>query len=469
MPSFSGKFQYLNPDGTAAQSGPCQLSFEAESLTLIPPGGTPLAFDLGDIDVFAPAEYELTITLYTGKKILLNQFGKTFQNLSHDLLEAYRARLVQCLLLEDLAEIARFDGVAQLDSAERAFTSPAEFRLYKSNLAVLPTAATGLQWRLAEIDSITFDEAQYTVTLEAEGERLIVTKLAKRTREFTERLREAINQLTEQAAETVHNLFPFLTPDQFQQVAGLMKEGHAAPLAKLKAIHPKIEQALIGNVVDAKLKPYFDSLMSHVPAGFLYAGFKLVRKDEEAEAESETEAPSAGGLAALVTGGAAQPEEPTEAPAEEAAEEAGGEKTEEEGEPILHWFFFPLAATPGAAQPANLVAWEATSKTGRATYFFRLLPPEQADALADPAKATAAVDAAIRQLNRALVLLNFRREPIYLSDDKLEMQPRYRRYAIACRKIPELRRLRASFLGRAIHTSPEAWQKQVDRVLPHTK
>ena len=177
MPSFSGKFQYRNPDGTASQSGACQVTFEAETLTLTPQGGTPLALDLGDIDLFAAAEYESTLTLYTGKKILFHQFGKTFQNLTHDLLEAYRARLVQCLLLEDLEEIARFDGVAQLQSPERAVASPAEFRLYKSNLAVLPTAATGFQWRLADIRSINFDEAHYAVVLEAPGERLISYKL----------------------------------------------------------------------------------------------------------------------------------------------------------------------------------------------------------------------------------------------------------------------------------------------------
>jgi hypothetical protein len=45
------------------------------------------------------------------------------------------------------------------------------------------------------------------------------------------------------------------------------------------------------------------------------------------------------------------------------------------------------------------------------------------------------------------------------------MQPRYRRYTIACRKIPSLRRLRSSFLGRVIHTSPQAWQQQVEHLL----
>ncbi|MFB3923620.1 MAG: hypothetical protein ACE145_17995 [Terriglobia bacterium] len=461
MPSFSGKFRYLNTDGTATQSGPCQVSFEAETLTLVPQAGAPIVFDLGDIDSFAAGEYELTLTLYTGKKILLHQFGKSFQNLTHDLLDAYRARLVQCLLLEDLEELTRFEGVAQLESPGRAFTSPAEFRLYKSNLAVLPAAATGFQWRLAEIDSLRFDEAGYAVILEASGERLLVTKLAKRTREFVERLREATAQLTENSALTVHKLFPFLSPDQFQSAAEVMKEGRAAPLAKLQAVHPRIEQALTENIVDAKLRPYFDALMKRVPAGFLYTGFKLIRKQEEASGP-EIKEPAA----AEESGASTEAFEPEDS-AEEAAEKTAGDQNEEQ--PILHWFFFPLATTAGAAQPGNLVAWEATSKSGRATYFFRLLPPEQAGSLADSAKAPAAVEAAIQQLNRALVLLNFRREPIYLSDDKLEMQPRYRRYAIACRKLPDLRRLRASFLGRALHASPVSWQKQVDQMLAAAK
>jgi hypothetical protein len=93
------------------------------------------------------------------------------------------------------------------------------------------------------------------------------------------------------------------------------------------------------------------------------------------------------------------------------------------------------------------------------------VPPEQGAELQDAAKSAALVEAAIRQLNRAIVVLNFRREPIYLPDDSLQIQPRFRRYAIACRKLPELVRLRSSFLGRALHTSPAAWQKQFESYL----
>ena len=457
MPAFSGKFQYLNADGAALQAGPCRLSFEAETLTLTPTSGPPLTLDFGDIDVFLPGEYELTLALYTGNKILLNQFGKTFHNLCHDLLEAYRKRLLQCLLLEDLEEITRFDGSVRLESPGRTFTSPAEIRLYKSNLAVLPTQATGLQWRLADIDAVTFDESSWAITVESDGQRLVISKLAKRTEEFRERLSTATEELAQEGAETVHGLFPFLNPDQFQQAAVLMKEGRAASLAKLRAIHPKTEPALAANVVDAKLKPYYDALLAHVPAGNYYAGFKLLRKDET---EQEQQAPE--GESATEAANADAGEEKTADPSAEAEAEAG---TEEEAQPILHWFFIPLGAKPGAKFPDNLVAWEATSRSGRATYFFRLVPPEQAAQLQDASKSAVLIETAIRQLNRAIILLNFRREPIYLADDSLLLQPRFRRYAIACRKLPELVRLRTSFLGRAIHTTPASWQKQFESYL----
>jgi hypothetical protein len=462
MPTFSGKFQYLNPDGSAQQVGPCRVSFEAETLTLTPASGTPLAFDFGDIDIFLPGDYELTLTLYTGKKILLSQFGKTFQNLCHDLLEACRQRLLKCLLLEDLEEIIRFDGFARLESPVRTFSSPAELRLYRSNLAVLPTQATGLQWRLADIDAVNFDESTYAVTAESYDQRLVITKLGKRTEEFRERLTSAYEELAQQGAETLHDLFPFLNPDQFQQAAVLMKEGRAASLARLRAIHPKVERALAANVVDASLKPYFEALLAHVPAGNYYAGFKLLRKDEEhTETEQEEQPPEAGERASVASGDEAGAEAVAENPAEPESE--SGAKGE--ARPILHWFFLPLAAKPGSKLPGNLVAWEATSRSGRATYFFRLVPPEQAAQLQDAAKSAALVEAAIRQLNRAIVLLNFRREPIYLPDDSLQIQSRFRRYAIACRKLPELVRLRSSFLGRALHTSPQVWQEQFESYL----
>lgn len=119
----------------------------------------------------------------------------------------------------------------------------------------------------------------------------------------------------------------------------------------------------------------------------------------------------------------------------------------------------------GSTEPGNVVAWEASSTSGRATYFFRLLDASEAGALRDPGKWAEAVERAVERVNRVLGMLNFRRRPIYLSDDELADNAMFHRYAIAARRIPDLRQVRAAFLGRAMHSSLEAWQGQVKSIL----
>ena len=72
---------------------------------------------------------------------------------------------------------------------------------------------------------------------------------------------------------------------------------------------------------------------------------------------------------------------------------------------------------------------------------------------------------AVARLTRALGLINFRREPVYLPDASLETQPRYHRYAIAARKLADLGALRKAYTGRAIHSSMEEWTAQVTEIL----
>jgi hypothetical protein len=151
MPSFSGRFEHLAPGQGVVRSGPCELSFDLQTVTLVPGDGAPIAFDLGDIDIFESGENELRLSLYTGHDLELTRFAKAFQDLERQLLEAYRDRLVECLLVSDLDEVARFTGRAQIESPIQRCSGPAEIRLYESNLAVLPDAAVGFQWRLADI------------------------------------------------------------------------------------------------------------------------------------------------------------------------------------------------------------------------------------------------------------------------------------------------------------------------------
>lgn len=109
----------------------------------------------------------------------------------------------------------------------------------------------------------------------------------------------------------------------------------------------------------------------------------------------------------------------------------------------------------------NVVAQEVVSDAGHATYLFRLMAPErfaslQGEALADE------VGRSIARLNRSLLLLNFRRDPIRLPEERMAEGP-YVQYRTALRLLDYLRWTRRSFLGRAVHDA--SWAEHVAELI----
>ena len=73
-------------------------------------------------------------------------------------------------------------------------------------------------------------------------------------------------------------------------------------------------------------------------------------------------------------------------------------------------------------------------------------------------------DKLIKTINRCVLAINFRREPTYLADEKLD-EADYSKYRIAVKKIPTLHLLRSLYIGRVIHASPDQWKNDVMDVL----
>jgi hypothetical protein len=461
VPSFTGRFDYLSPGRGATRSGDCQISFDERTVTLATSGpplafdlgdidafesgdyqvGPPLAFDLGDIDAFESGDYQVRLSLFSGHDLVLTRFAKAFQDMERQLREAYRDRLVQCLLVSDLDEVARFAGCVELESPIHRCSGPAEIRLYESNLAVLPDSGTGFQWRLGDIDRVEFDDASYAVRLVSGAGQLTVGRLAKRTGELAERTRSRITALHERSARALHRVFPFLSPDQFPRLAALLRESTSASIADIAELHPLVQLTLLETVVDAGLKAYIGALASRATSPW-FAGFKIIRQEStagEGLAGGEDEE----------GGGGRRAQADARATVEGPAPRAGSVLDAGDGLELLFWFFFPIGGTEG--RPTHL-AWEATSRGGRATYVFRLA-------------AGRPVADSVARMNRGLVALNFRREPVYLDASRLESEHRYRHYAIALRKVRDLGIVRESFVGRAIHTSLPAWAQQLDELL----
>src|SRR5580704_13697294 len=115
MAAYPGKFQYLDAAGAVASEGACQFRFDQETAILTPASGTPIAFDLGDVERAVKHDWDCELTLYTGRRLQLRQFGAAFSTMCEEFLAAWRDRTVRCLLLEDLEEIARYSATAGLN------------------------------------------------------------------------------------------------------------------------------------------------------------------------------------------------------------------------------------------------------------------------------------------------------------------------------------------------------------------
>jgi hypothetical protein len=186
------------------------------------------------VDRAVSGEWNFELTLFTGRRLELQQFGPAFSGMREELVAAWRDRTVRCLLLEDLEEVARYSATAALNGP----AEPAQIRLYRSNLAVLPLDGPPFQWRLPDVDEVSFDEAAYAVTLQSGGERLVVSRLAKKTDEFRANLSAARNALRTSEALALHATFPFLDPDRLQTLVQAMPEGRSVALGALTKGHP---------------------------------------------------------------------------------------------------------------------------------------------------------------------------------------------------------------------------------------
>jgi hypothetical protein len=308
-----------------------------------------------------------------------------------------------------------------------------------------------------------------------------------------------LDALAARTARTLARLLPGVAPDRLSRLAGLMLDGRAVQQRQVDAIDPalwpRLEDAVVGT---AELRQSYERLKAMSPPGWAALGVKAVLTEQEEPTASDegtgwqpagdatdrqsrgewrdqreaamrapggvpgmpgsqmleqlqgqmTEAAGAAAAEAVQRSMAQQQQGPAAA---EAAEEA---PVGEERKTEILWNFVPLV---DGGRPLNAVAQEVTSEEGKATYVFRLMEPERFASLSGP-ELEEAVGSAISRLNRALLALNFRREPIYLPEEQIT-QGRFDRYRVALRKLDHLRWAREAFLGRAIHN--ETWERQL--------
>jgi hypothetical protein len=357
-----------------------------------------------------------------------------------------------------------------------------EIRLYEDLLTVVPERGTMFGIPFSSIDSVDWDEELYQTRLTTdEGITFVFGHLAKRSEEFRDELRRLLDALARRTAATLGGMLPEVDPTVLSRLAGRMRDGRAVQRWEVDAIDasvwPQLEEAAVGT---ADLRATYERLVAMTVPGWAAFGVKAVLTEQAKEGPGQMEWQKSGAatdrdsrsewrdardhayqnplesLSGMAPKGGRSSRREAEASAgsspgrgrEEAPESNQGKQTTD------LWYFCPLSID---GRPVNAVAQEVASESGHATYLFRLTEPDRWSSLSEEDQAREVVRG-IARLNRALLQLNFRREPIYLSDDQIQTG-QYTRYRVALRKLDHLRWARQAFLGRAIHNV--SWESQV--------
>jgi hypothetical protein len=425
-----GYYSAQTAAGEATSAGECEVAADETGITLSPLADAPLHLRYEQIVHLEGTDYRVAIVLEDGTAVQLSRLGTMFGDLLRQMRDGRNEAWERGLFLHGVNRVDAFP--CELLLADGPCNG--ELRVYEDRISMLPERGDPFGFPYAFVQGATLDESTYRVTVGVlGGEGLVVGKLKQRTTELLGLLNDLLTASRKRTATVLAGYLPGLPALKLQALARLMTDGVAARREDIEAIDGTVWSRLEKVVAaTAELTETYRFLAGIASAPDVAIGLKQIRRSEEEtlseDGDDEEEESS---------------QEDMSQEGESAEENAEGKAS---GSPLVTWFFCPIPAD--GAVKNDFVAQEITSEAGHATYFFRVEPGvDWRDALV--------------RLNQAMLALDFRRRPIFRSEDALGRDP----YAFAMRHLSCLRSLRESFAGRAIHTSLEAWKASVESIV----
>ncbi len=410
--------EYLLTDmaGQETSSGEGLARLEEENLAILPRFGEALFLPYRDILDISAGDYKIRITLSSKGDLLLSNLGYRYEDFLRTLSKLRNELLLEDMLMQEKLKRSgvKAEFVYWDESGKEGGRGECELRLYETAIVVMPERGDLI--RIPYSDLLEISEEDYDLILSTEyGQKMVLSKMGGQFDPFAKALSTLNNELQLEVQSSLKELLPGFDPLVIRRAARFMKEGRAAKRTDIESISPDLWIELEKRLKVAGIKEGYDFL----------------------KALSQQEKISMGLKRGLL-----------------------GDLT---GEYI--WFLIPIySVTPG--EPGNAIAMEATAGEGggKATYFFRIVSREDYPEFKEIEKLHMKADDLIKIINRCMLDINFRREPIYLPDERLE-EPQYIKYKFAVQRLPGLQTLRHLFIGRVVHASPEQWKEDVKSLL----
>jgi hypothetical protein len=416
-PAIECSTSYILIDGSGKEvaNGECKGTIDKERLTVFPRFGNILSFHLRDINEVKTENYRIILPTVSEEKLILFNLGYCFEDFVRVLTNLRNEVIIKDLLMNETVKKPDVDMefVYYDDAGKERQKDAGKIRLYETSLVVIPQRGEVLRVPYSDVANVS--EQNHSVKISTEfGEQLLFSKLGSEFDPFLKAFSDAYDALQRKAASYLTKLYPGIDPVSLRRIAGLMKEGKAVRRLDIELVNLRVWNALEKKITDMGLNESYTFLKELARPDRISIGFKR-------------------GLMGDLT-----------------------------GEYI--WFLMPIYSI-GEKHYGNAVAMEATESTGeestgKATYFFRIASRKGYPNYTSLEKLDEETDKFIKKINQCMIDINFRREPIYLPDERLE-EPAYFKYKIATQRIPSLKVLRNLYIGRVIHASPEQWKNDV--------
>lgn len=387
------------------EAGEAQVRLTDAAMELMPKHGKALTYSYRDIAQVQAQDYQVILSVEEGE-LRLFHLGRQYSDFVRILIFQRNELILTDMLMQEKVRRAGVAATATKLAEREEELGNCELRLCDTALLIIPEYAEPIRLPLSYISGVS--EEGYSLTIKSEAGDYRLRKMGREFAPFSELLSQAMNELMAKAQGLLRELAPAAGAKANQQAAHLMREGRAAKRGELDKIDPGIWKGLELQLDSAGIKQEYDFLSAATRCKEQCVGFK-----RELVAQAGTE---------------------------------------------YIWFLIPIPEN-------NLIAMEASSgpDSGRATYFFKIVPRSEF-AKIKPQELAGQVDSLLTEINRCMLAINFRREPIYLAAEKL-LQPRYQKYRLAVNQIPELQVLRDRFAGRIFHREPEQWEQDVKDLL----
>jgi len=418
--------------------GEAKVVLNEQHLVLLPQLGEPIVFSYANIDEISEKDYKIDLITASKEKLTLERLGYQYEDFLFQLFKLRNELLLKYLLMEETLLQDQFYGQFLRKNVNQS--GNCEIRLYDTALVVLPQKAEPIRIPYCYISQINKGDYRLTITNEF-GEEFIFSMLGEKFDPLIKALSDAQSRMMTRTQESIQEIIPEASGVTLSRIASLMKDGKAVPKKYIDQLSPNFWSCLTKRIMEVNLSAQYGFLSSLTPKDQIYVGLKR-------------------GLMGNLTGQYTWLLFPL--------------KTAESNRLSNTIAFEAVITQEGMHQPTALVEEmeeqtqqddpeEHTPASAGATYFFRIMGRKEY-AQTEDEKLTEQMANFVKNINRCMIEINFRREPIFLSETQLE-NPKYAHYRYAVAKIPALKTLRSLFIGKVIHTSPKQWINNVNDLL----